>query len=108
MISDPEEPIIRTEATLPDERRQLLRILDANRNRALEALRVIEEHARFALSDERLSTKAKDLRHRVHLALDGHAELKDLAASRDVGADPQRPKDRGEPGSHQGPRARRD
>lgn len=41
----------------------VLRILDANANRAREALRVIEEHARFALDDEVLCGSLKTLRH---------------------------------------------
>jgi thiamine-phosphate pyrophosphorylase len=40
-----------------------LRILDANFNRAREALRVVEDYARFALNDERLCTSLKQLRH---------------------------------------------
>ncbi|MEZ0228931.1 MAG: thiamine phosphate synthase, partial [Planctomycetota bacterium] len=71
-----------------DERDRVLRILDANRNRALEALRVVEEHARFFLGDPALSRRAKDLRHQVHLAL---APLGDLAPYRDVANDPLRP-----------------
>src|SRR5688500_3539982 len=41
----------------------VLRILDANANRAREALRVIEDYARFALNDERLCGSLKALRH---------------------------------------------
>lgn len=41
----------------------VLRILDANLNRAREALRVIEDHARFALDDQDAAAAAKDLRH---------------------------------------------
>lgn len=40
-----------------------LRIIDANLNRAREAIRVMEEHARFALDDASLSAAAKQLRH---------------------------------------------
>lgn len=40
-----------------------LRIIDANLNRAREAIRVMEEHARFALDDASLSKAAKQLRH---------------------------------------------
>ena len=67
---------------------KLLRILDANRNRALEALRVIEEHARFVLSSGDLARRAKDLRHQVHMALQ---DVKDLALHRDVPGDPLHP-----------------
>jgi thiamine-phosphate pyrophosphorylase len=41
----------------------VLRILDANLNRAREALRVVEDYARFALNDEGLCTSLKQLRH---------------------------------------------
>lgn len=39
--------------------------MDANFNRAREALRTMEEFARFILDDPRLSAKAKALRHRL-------------------------------------------
>ncbi|MFO0974280.1 MAG: hypothetical protein U1A27_12700 [Phycisphaerae bacterium] len=39
------------------------RILDANFNRAGEALRVLEEHARFALNDAATTAAVKSLRH---------------------------------------------
>lgn len=45
------------------------RILDANSNRAREALRVIEEYARFTLDDAALSELAKNLRHALAAAL---------------------------------------
>lgn len=41
----------------------VLRILDANFNRAREGLRVLEEHARMVLDDAGLTTKCKQLRH---------------------------------------------
>src|SRR5688572_14327459 len=41
----------------------VLRILDANANRAREALRVVEDYARFALNDEALCGSLKGLRH---------------------------------------------
>lgn len=40
-----------------------LRILDANANRATEALRVVEEHLRFVLEDRHLTALCKQLRH---------------------------------------------
>ncbi len=45
------------------------RILDANHNRAREALRVLEEYARFALDDSVLSERAKSLRHDLAAAI---------------------------------------
>jgi thiamine-phosphate pyrophosphorylase len=41
----------------------VLRILDANANRAREALRVIEDYARFVLNDDALCGSLKQLRH---------------------------------------------
>src|ERR1044071_6064677 len=41
----------------------VLRILDANFNRAREGLRVLEEHARMVLDDARLTAQCKQLRH---------------------------------------------
>jgi len=45
------------------ERATLLRILDANANRAREAIRVLEEYARFVLEDATLSQRCKLMRH---------------------------------------------
>jgi len=44
----------------------VLRILDANLNRAREALRVIEDHARFDLEDAAAAEAAKRSRHALH------------------------------------------
>jgi thiamine-phosphate pyrophosphorylase len=41
----------------------ILRILDASANRAREALRVIEDYARFVLNDDQISGNLKQLRH---------------------------------------------
>ncbi len=41
------------------------RILDANTNRSLEGLRVVEDFARFALNDQHLATQYKELRHKL-------------------------------------------
>jgi thiamine-phosphate pyrophosphorylase len=41
----------------------VLRILDANLNRAREALRVMEEYARFGLADAALASTMKEARH---------------------------------------------
>ncbi len=48
---------------------RILRLLDANGNRAAEGLRVLEDVARFVFDDVRLSTLAKDLRHAVRAAI---------------------------------------
>lgn len=51
------------------------RILDANANRAREALRVMEDAARFVLDDPRLSRQIKQLRHDLAEALAGVGPL---------------------------------
>lgn len=63
-----------------------LRILDANLNRAREALRVVEEFARFALEDPALSAAAKELRHDLVAAVPP-AIAGWLARGRDTAAD---------------------
>lgn len=52
------------------------RIIDANLNRATEALRVLEEITRFYLDDENLSGKLKNIRHNISkLADQNYGEL---------------------------------
>ena len=65
-----------------------LRILDANFNRAREALRVLEDVARFTLEDSRLTAAIKLLRHQLDALSRPHARelLGARDASRDVGA----------------------
>ena len=46
----------------------LFRILDANLNRTREALRVVEEYARFVLDSSALSETAKAMRHALRTA----------------------------------------
>ncbi len=63
----------------------LARILDANANRAREALRVAEDYARFGLDDDELSHRLKRLRHDLAGAI---APFHDVAiASRDTAGD---------------------
>ncbi|GJM25636.1 MAG: thiamine-phosphate synthase [Phycisphaerae bacterium] len=45
------------------------RVIDANFNRAREALRVMEDYARFALDDEALAKRLKDMRHGLAAAV---------------------------------------
>jgi thiamine-phosphate pyrophosphorylase len=47
----------------------VFRILDANANRAREALRVIEDYARFGLNDDQLCGSLKQLRHDLSAAV---------------------------------------
>ncbi|MCC6682102.1 MAG: thiamine phosphate synthase [Phycisphaeraceae bacterium] len=61
-----------------------LRILDANANRAREALRVMEEAARFLLDDENLTRDLKQLRHDLAAAV---SHLPGLELHRDTPGD---------------------
>jgi thiamine-phosphate pyrophosphorylase len=66
----------------------LLRIIDANANRAREALRVMEDVARFGLDDAALCERLKHLRHALRTALDQPPlDPLLLLASRDVAGD---------------------
>jgi len=65
------------------------RVLDANLNRASEALRVLEDAARFGLSSETLCGRLKALRHRLRSAL-GAVPRERLRSGRDVDGDPGR------------------
>jgi thiamine-phosphate pyrophosphorylase len=62
----------------------VLRILDANANRAREALRVMEDAARFILDDAHLSSQLKQLRHDL---ADAFSKIQGLSASRDTPGD---------------------
>src|SRR6266850_2663422 len=63
----------------------LLRILDANANRAREALRVMEDYARFSLNHKGLSAELKELRHGLAEALKEY--LGEAILHRDVQGD---------------------
>ena len=63
-----------------------LRIIDANRNRALEALRVLEDLARFSVGDRGLSEGFKASRHAITQALAG-LDASRLVAARDAHGD---------------------
>lgn len=63
-----------------------LRILDANFNRAGEALRVLEEYCRFALDDGHLTRSWKDLRHSL-AKLQASVPPQELLHSRDTTGD---------------------
>ena len=62
------------------------RIIDANFNRAREALRVLEDYARFNLNDSAISLSAKNLRHDLSAAL-GQLPALELLTARDTPAD---------------------
>ncbi len=60
----------------------MYRIIDANLNRATEALRVLEEIARFKLDDKNLSTQLKNIRHQICTFFDDEYDF--LIISRDT------------------------
>jgi thiamine-phosphate pyrophosphorylase len=62
-----------------------LRILDANANRAREALRVLEDYARLALDHDELSGRLKGVRHELTSVL--KAYLEDAILHRDTPGD---------------------
>lgn len=64
----------------------IARMLDANCNRAREALRVMEDAARFALNDEPLSAALKSLRHDLRETI-AHFPAGWLEANRDTHGD---------------------
>jgi len=43
----------------------ILRVIDANANRAREALRVLEDYARFILNNDQISSDLKNFRHEI-------------------------------------------
>lgn len=63
----------------------ILRLLDANANRAREGLRVIEDYARFVLNDDGLCAELKDLRHCLTEAT--HGFVADAILHRDTPGD---------------------
>lgn len=62
------------------------RIIDANFNRAREAARVMEEYCRFALNNKPLSSRAKNIRHRISSAVN-NLGIDKLVAARDSESD---------------------
>jgi thiamine-phosphate pyrophosphorylase len=66
---------------------RLIRVLDANFNRAREAARVLEDAARFLLDDALLTQAAKDLRHRLWSEVRSLPVAGDLSLGRDTPAD---------------------
>jgi thiamine-phosphate pyrophosphorylase len=63
--------------------RAVYRIIDANFNRAREAIRVMEEFCRFALNSMALTERAKQLRHELSASV-GQLDAGWLIASRDT------------------------
>jgi thiamine-phosphate pyrophosphorylase len=72
----------------PSELTAVMRVLDAEANRAAEAARVVEDYLRFALDDRHLTGRCKQLRHDLAAALSAIPAPRRLAArdtQRDVG-----------------------
>ncbi|MCP4611670.1 MAG: thiamine phosphate synthase [Planctomycetes bacterium] len=63
--------------------RAVYRIIDANFNRAREAIRVIEEYCRFALNSVPLTERAKQIRHELSTAI-SKLDAGRLISSRDT------------------------
>ncbi|MBC8355469.1 MAG: thiamine phosphate synthase [Planctomycetes bacterium] len=63
-----------------------LRIIDANTNRSLEGLRVVEDFVRFCLNDKHLATQYKEIRHSL-VAVLAQLPQQDLAAARHTPGD---------------------
>lgn len=70
----------------PTESLAAARAVDANLNRAREALRVLDDYTRFALNDAGLSRVLKDLRHRLAAASE-RLPPRTLLAARDTPGD---------------------
>jgi thiamine-phosphate pyrophosphorylase len=70
----------------PNESIPFLRAFDAAANRAREALRVLEDFVRFGLDDRHLTSRLKDLRHRLTATL-GEIPMADRLAARETAAD---------------------
>ncbi len=63
--------------------RAVYRIIDANFNRAREAIRVIEEFCRFALNSAQLTERARQIRHALSAEI-GKLDADRLISSRDT------------------------
>lgn len=66
---------------------EVFRLIDANANRAMEGLRIVEDIARFVHDDEGLTRDYKELRHRLRNLLDALGGLPDRCAFRDTPQD---------------------
>lgn len=66
--------------------RSIYRIIDANFNRAREAMRVIEDYCRFALNSSSLTGRAKQLRHELSACM-ATLDVARLISGRDTPGD---------------------
>jgi thiamine-phosphate pyrophosphorylase len=71
----------------PDPADNVLRVIDANLNRLREALRVVEEYARFLTGDEALAARLKEMRHSLRQVEESAGQMQ-LLKSRNTGDDP--------------------
>ena len=71
-------------------KKELLRIIDANFNRAKEGLRVVEDTFRFLLNEKSLTQRCQRLLHHLTNVL-GSLKLKELNSARNVATDIGRP-----------------
>lgn len=68
--------------------KDLLRVVDANANRAVEALRVLEDVSRFLLRDAAATRALRSIRHQIPKTLERGALGPEIRyPHRDVGAD---------------------
>lgn len=72
--------------TEPSEQTDAGRVVDANLNRAREALRVLEDYCRFVLNDRVLTEEVKGMRHELAAAA-GDLPARVLLAARDTPGD---------------------
>lgn len=75
---------------MSDQHAPVYRILDANANRAVEGLRVVEEYVRFGLDDRHLTSLCKHLRHdlaAILASLDPHRLLAARETQADIGVE---------------------
>jgi thiamine-phosphate pyrophosphorylase len=69
------------------EREKILRILDANANRAREGLRVVEDYCRFVLDDAELTAALKRMRHDITDEMNAIGTASALLEARDSESD---------------------
>lgn len=73
---------------MPQSEKKIIRIIDANANRAREGLRVCEDILRFLYDNKTYATKLKHLRHDVTLAVSSlRIPSKDLLRERESARD---------------------
>jgi hypothetical protein len=73
---------------MKDPKKAFIRIVDANFNRAKEALRVIEDVSRFILNNRNLTSQLKQLRHNLtQIILKFPISYKQLLLARDSAED---------------------